>query len=296
LHLRDGLAEIRETVLAHLERFARLGLAGRQSGQARAQGLFAVAEPHELTGHTLALAAEAGEGRGDARQPEVALLALERFVLLRLLRLSLERVQLAAHLVHDVAHADEILAGGVELALGLVALLLVPRDAGGFFDEHPALVRLRGQDVVELVLVHHRVGARVGARAGEEIENVAQARRVLVEEVLALTRTIEAAADRYLGPRHGEHAVVAEGQLDFGKADRLARRRAVEDQILHALTTERLRALLAERPANRFRDIALAAAVRPDDRGDARRDLENGLFREGLEAVQRDGFESHGVF
>jgi len=224
------------------------------------------------------------------------LLGLQGFVLLRLLRLALERVQLSAYLVHDVAHAYEVLAGGVELALRLVALLLVARDPGGFLDEDAPLVGLRGQDVVELVLVHHRIGARVGARPGEEIENVAQARRILVQKVFALARAVEATADRHLGPRHREHAIVAEGQLDLREADRLARRRAVEDQVFHALAAQRLRALLTERPADRFRDVALAAAVRSDDRRDARRDLEDGLLREGLEAVQRDGFEAHGVF
>jgi hypothetical protein len=150
--------------------------------------------------------------------------------------------------------------------------------------------------VVQLVLVHHRVGARIGAGPGEEVEDVAQARRILVEEVFALACAVEPAADRDLGPRHGEDAVVAEDQLDLGEADRPARRGAVEDQVLHALAAERLRALLTERPADRFRDVALAASVRPDDRGNAGGDLEDGLLRERFEAVQRDGFEAHEVF
>ena len=283
-------------MLALLERFPRLSLAGRERRQACAQHLLAVAQPHELARQALALAGEPGEVRGDERQPQIALLALEDLVLLRLLRLALERVQLPPHLVHDVAHAHEVLAGGVELALGLVALLLVARDAGGLLDEHAPLVRLGRQDVVELVLVHDRIGARVGARPREEIEDVAQPRRVLVEEIFALAGPVETAAHRHLGPRHREHAVVAEGQLDLREADGLAGGGAVEDQILHALAAEGLRALLAEGPADRFRDVALAASVRPDDRGDPGHHPENGLLRERLEAVQRDGFEAHEVF
>src|SRR5205807_587530 len=84
------------------------------------------------------------------------------------------------------------------------------------------------------------------------------------QKVFALARAVEATADRHLGPRHREHAIVAEGQLDLREADRLARRRAVEDQVFHALAAQRLRALLTERPADRFRDVALAAAVRSD--------------------------------
>jgi len=175
LYLRDGLTEIRQPVLALLERFPRLGLARRQAGQARAQPFLAVAQPRHLTRQPLALAGEPGEVGGDERQSEIALLTLQGLVLLRLLGLALERIELPAHLVHDVAHTRQVLAGGVELALGLVALLLVARDAGGFLDEHAPLVRLGRQDVIQLVLVHHRVGARVGAGAREEVEDVAQA-------------------------------------------------------------------------------------------------------------------------
>ena len=167
-----------------------------------------------------------------------------------------------AHLVHHVAHADEVLAGAVELALGLVALLLVAGDAGRLLDEHPPLVRLGGQDVVELVLVHHRVRARVGAGAGEEVEDVAQARRLLVEEVLALTRAVEAARDarsrstaptacrrwrRSARPRPGRSACGAPVPWKIRSSMRWPR--------------SDLRALLAERPAHGLADVGLAAAV-----------------------------------
>ena len=53
--------------------------------------------------------------------------------------------------------------------------------------------------MIELVLVHHRVRARIRARAGKEVEDVAEAGHAVVEEVLAVTRAIETAAD--LDPR-----------------------------------------------------------------------------------------------
>src|SRR5258705_9802038 len=150
-----------------------------------------------------------------------------------------------------------VLARLLELAVGLVALLLVARDARRLFDEDTALVRLGGQDVVELVLVHHRVRARVGAGAGEEVEDVAQARDGPVQEVLALTVAIELPADRHLAPRHRERPVVAEQQLHLGQADGLPRGGAVEDEVFHALAPERLRALLAEGPAHGLADVAV---------------------------------------
>ena len=77
-------------MFAHLQGFPRLGLTRRQGRQARAQPLFGIAQADELSRHPLTLAAEARVVRGDQREPEVALLGLQRFVLLRLLRLALE--------------------------------------------------------------------------------------------------------------------------------------------------------------------------------------------------------------
>ena len=45
-----------------------------------------------------------------------------------------------------------------------------------------------------------------------------------------------------------------------------------------------LRALLAQHPADGVDDVRLAAAVRPDDAGDAAREIENRTLGEGLEA------------
>src|SRR5207245_3593163 len=77
---------------------------------------------------------------------------------------------------------------------------------------------------------------------------------------------------------------------------RLSRLRAVEDQVFHALAAERLRTLLAERPADRFGDVRLAAAVRPDDPRDPGQDPYHGLLAERFESVQRDGLKTHTVF
>src|SRR3989441_8669141 len=144
--------------------------------------------------------------------------------------------------------------------------------------------------------VHDRVGARARAGAGEEVQDVAEARGAVVEEVLALARAVEPPRDRHFGPRHREGAVVSEGQLDLGEPDWLPRLRPAEDQVFHALTAERPRALLPEGPPHGFCQVRFPAAVRPDDRGDAGQDLDDSLLAEGLEPVQRDGLEAHGFF
>src|SRR5258705_3973801 len=97
---------------------------------------------------------------------------MEGLVLLGLPGLPLEGAELPAHLVHHVAHPLEILPGGVELALGFPALLLVARDACRLLDEDPTLPRLGGEDVVEPLLVHEGIGLGIDAPAREEVLDV----------------------------------------------------------------------------------------------------------------------------
>ena len=232
------LAQIGEPVIAHLDRLALGGLMAGQPAHRRAENLFALMVLSDLELQAVGLGHESGEIGGGQHEGTVSALLFERLVLLSALGLALERAELALDLVHHVLHTNQVSTGAVELSLRLAALLLVACDAGRFLDEHATLVRLGGQDMVELVLVHHRIRTRVGAGPGEEVENVAQPGRLLVEEVLALTRPVEPPRHGDFAPRHGQNAIVGEPQLDFGQADGLAGRRAVEDDVVHALATE----------------------------------------------------------
>ena len=147
--------------------------------------------------------------------------------------------------------------------------------------------------MVELVLIHDGVRARIRARAREQVEDVAQPRRRTVQKVLALSGAIELARHGDLAPGHGQRAVVAEHQLDLSEPDGLARRRAVEDEVFHPLTAQRLRALLAEGPAHRLGDVTFPAPVRTDDRRDAGQHLDGRLLGERFEAMNRNRLESH---
>src|SRR5205085_6967703 len=125
--------------------------------------------------------------------------------------------------------------------------------------------------------------------------NVPQARDATIEQVLALARSVEPTAHRDLTPRHRQRSLVRERQLDFGEANRLTRGRTVKDQVFHATAAQRFRALLAERPPHRLRDVALAAAIGADDSRDAGQDLHDDLLAERLETLERDGFQAHEV-
>src|SRR3989449_3583753 len=84
-----------------------------------------------------------------------------------------------------------------------------------------------------------------------------------------------------------------EEERHLGHAERPVLRVAGEDDVLHRLAAEMARALLAQHPADRVDDVRLAAAVRSDDGGHPRRQLEDGPLHERLEAVQLDLLDPH---
>ncbi len=83
-------------------------------------------------------------------------------------------------------------------------------------------------------------------------------------------------------------------QPDLGRRRGLPRIAAIEDHVLHALAAEALGALLAQHPGDGVDDVALAAAVGPDNGRDAIVETEFGAIRETLEAGDVEPGQSHG--
>src|SRR6185436_9314753 len=67
--------------------------------------------------------------------------------------------------------------------------------AGRFFDQLPAIGRLRAEDLADLALLDDGVALYADADVHEDVLHVAQADGVAVDQVLALARSIETAAD-----------------------------------------------------------------------------------------------------
>src|SRR5688572_25628695 len=84
-----------------------------------------------------------------------------------------------------------------------------------------------------------------------------------------------------------------ETQPHFGRGARLARIAAAEDDVFHLLAAQALGTLLAEHPGDGVGDVALAAAVGTDDRGDAFVEGQFGSIGERLEAGNLETFKAH---
>ena len=97
----------------------------------------------------LTQATQVVHGQGQA---DVGKLPGELLVSAGLLRLALERSELAAHLARHIAHARERGIHGGQLALAFRLALLVLEHAGGLLDERAAVLGLGLQDGVQAAL------------------------------------------------------------------------------------------------------------------------------------------------
>ena len=89
--------------------------------------------------------------------------------------------------------------------------------------------------------------------------------------------------------------VVVEVERHLGGVARRAVAGAGEDDVVHAGGAHVLVGVLAHHPAQGLDEVGLAAAVRPDDAGQARLDQEIGRLDEGLEADNAKARELHGA-
>ena len=159
-------------------------------------------------------------------------------------------------------------------------------DAGGFLENFAAVGRFEGEDLVDAALAD--VGIALSAKTGvhEQLVDVLEAGKLLVDIVFALAGAEIAAGDHDLGRLNAKAGVgIVKHERRLGVADGGALGRAAEDHVLHLRTAQRAGALLAKHPADGVGNIRFSAAVRPDDGGTVAAELQKRLVREGLEAL-----------
>ena len=227
----------------------------------------------------------AADGRG-----EIAVAA-------RLTRLSLEAVDLGVDLLEHVLDAQEIVFRALEPQLRFVAARVEAGDARGLFQDQPARLGPGRNDLPDLPLPHQRRRARACRSVGEQELHVARAHLLAVDAVGRTRVAFDAPGDLdRLGIVEGGRRAavgVVEQEPDLGVVARGTLAGAGEDDVLHARAAHVLERALAHHPAQSLDEIRLAAAVRPDDAGQARLDLEFGGVAEALEAGQAQALEFH---
>ena len=192
---------------------------------------------------------------------------------------------LRPELGQDVVDPGEVRLGLRQLVLGLAPASLVAADTGDLLEQRAPLLGPQGKGLVDHALADEQERVVGEVRRVEEVDQIAQADALLVEQVFVLATAIQAPAELEDLIVDGQQAVsVVQHQGDVGHALGGALLRSRPDDIFRLARAERA-SLLAERPAERVRQVALARAVRSDDRADAAAELDLGPLRERLEPL-----------
>ncbi len=210
--------------------------------------------------------------------------------------LPFERAELTAHLPQQVLHPHQAGLGGVETALRLLLALAVLEHARGFFDDRPAILGAGVEHGVDLALADDDVLLATDTGVGQQLLDVEKATGDLVDRVLAVAGAEQRAPHRHLAEFDAEQTRrVVDGEADLGPAERRAGGGAGEDHVVHLLAAHRARGLGAEHPGDRIHDVGLARAVRSDDDGDTRLELQRRGLGERLETLQGEALQEHGA-
>ena len=180
----------------------------------------------------------------------------QRLVTSGFARLSLQRANLPLYLFNDVADPQKICLRGFQFTQRLALLVFVFCDSGSFFKDRAAIFRTRAQDHVDLALFHHRISGARHAGVGEKTLDIAQAAGGFVEQIFGIAVAIHPTGHADVVPFNIQLiCAIGKRERNLGKADRLARIGAIENDVGHFIAAERLGGLLAKHPAHSVEHI-----------------------------------------
>ena len=276
----------------------RRGVIARGAGFAqalRAHGNRRAALPQDRLrgGQLVAREAPAAD---EQRRLDLAMCRAQLPIALGFARLLAQVAMLLAKRDQQVLDPEQIVLGRLELELGLVAPGLQAADPGSFLEQPPPLGRLGIHQRADLPLAHDRGAAGAGCGIREQHLDVARPQLLAVHPEHRARAAADPPGQLELIdlPEPGHHECRAtQMELDLGEIERRPRRGAGEDHVVHLAAAQPARRGLAHHPAQRVDQIRLAAAVGPDDAGQARLDQQVGRVPERLEATEAQFGDLH---
>jgi putative solute:sodium symporter small subunit len=155
------------------------------------------------------------------RKGDRKLLFIERCMPLGLSLLARQRPDLRLHFGEQVLEPLQIACGFFETSCGGVTTITVQADAGCFLEQRTTLIGPIGEEQVDHLRFDHHAGIAAEPGAPQQVLDVAQACRRVVEQIVALSRAREPPGDHHFPVRDREAAVrVLEVKRHFGDVHR----------------------------------------------------------------------------
>ncbi len=256
------------------------GLLGFGTGGVRAGGGLAPAgEDHPRLGNADLL-----------RQADIAL---------RRLGLTPQAVGAGVHVGQDFVQPHQIRFGGAQLLFGILAPDVQAGNARRFLQHGAAFLRAGGNHGGDAPLADQSGAMRAGGGVREDQRHVLRPDVAAIGAIGAARPALDPAGDFQFPVRTDFHrveqlALFLDGeQRDFREIALRAGGGAREDHILHAAAAHRLGAGFAHDPADRLQQVRLAAAIGPDNAGQAGFDAQLRRVDEALEAGELEALYLH---
>ena len=215
-------------------------------------------------------------------------------------RLPLQAVALRLELAHQVFQPGHVAFRCFQLEFGLVPPAVKAGNACGIFKNAAALLRLGIHDLADAALLDKGRRASAGRCIFEQQPYIARADILAIDAEGGTGLAFDAPRDFQLVAfvefgRGTAFGVVYEKD-DFGRVARRSVLRAGENDIVHGGAAHALVRCFAHDPAQGLEQVGLAAAIGPDNSGEARLNHELDRFDEGLEAQQPETRNFHPAF
>ena len=159
-------------------------------------------------------------------------------------------------------------------------------NPGGFFEHIAAFAGFGGNHFGDFALPDNRIAVTPETCVHKQFVYVAKPRIFTVNKIFTFARTIIPAGNRnFVGVFRQRAVAVVKTERYLGKAFGFSKIRPHKNDIFHFRAAQIFRRLLTEYPADGVGNVALAAAVRTDDRGDAFVKFQDGFIRKGFKPL-----------
>ena len=193
---------------------------------------------------------------------------LQIFEALRHLGLAFEFFQIGVQLPQNVFHTGEVFPGVPQAVSSFAATLFVFRDTSGLFQKQTQLFRLGLNDAADGALPNDGVSPWAQTGAKKNILHITTTHGLVVDVVAAGAVSCQYPLDCNFSklvplPACTVRCVVKH-QFDTGAAGRFAAGGAIENNVLHGLTTQFTGTTLTQYPANGINDVGFTTAIGAD--------------------------------
>ena len=213
-------------------------------------------------------------------------LTVPKIELLRFFRRLRQRAKLLRKSLLDVPQPDEILFRLFQLLHGRNLAIAEFRNTRRLLEEKTPLLGAAVQHRVHLVLADDAESVAAKSRIRQCLVNILQMAFCVVQQKFAVAGTENPPRNHDFVKIAGQIPLVQKRQRDLCGAQRAALRAACENDVLGLRPAQVPHIPLAQHPTDRVRDIALAAAVRPDNSRHAVIKLNLDFIRKGFEAMR----------